>query len=398
MALSANNINRTLIPLSFPSLLVLKLQKKNNHNPNPNPSAFKHHPVPFLSQHHPRIHSDAPSLMFTAISASSSTAKTAPDDVDFQNHNNSSLLTPDDHATTTANWLEFARNLSGEWDGYGADFTREGNPIELPESVVPEAYREWEVKVFDWQTQCPTLAKPEDFSVTYKLIKLLPTVGCEADAATRYSVDERHIGGADDNNIVSAFAYQSSGCYVAVWPMEDHATHRLLELEHCLIDPRNRESRVRIIQVVRVEKTKLVLQNIKVFCEQWYGPFRNGDQLGGCAIRDSAFASTEALRSSEVTGVWQGLNAVATFQNSENNILQELFDDSVRKSVRDEHNLILLPKQLWCSLKEREDNETCCEVGWLLDQGRAITSKCTFLSNAELKEITIACETAVLGQ
>ncbi|KAA8546188.1 hypothetical protein F0562_020918 [Nyssa sinensis] len=373
MALSSNNIvslshKPTLIPLTFHSLL--KLQK------NPNPTPFKLHPL-FLS-HHPPIHSNSP--IFT-ISASSSTAPDV-DAVDFQKHNNS--LTSD---STITNRFEFARNLSGEWDGYGADFTSEGNPIELPENVVPEAYREWEVKVFDWQTQCPTLAKPDDFSVTYKLIKLLPTVGCEADAATRHSVDERHIGGAD--NSVSAFAYQSSsGCYVAVWPMGDH---RLLELEHCLIDPRNRESRVRIIQVVRVEKTnKLVLKNIKIFCEQWYGPFRNGEQLGGCAIRDSAFASTEALSSSQVTGVWQGLNAVATFQNSENNILQELSDDSVRKSERDECNLILLPKQLWCSVKEREDNETCCEVGWLLDQGSAITSKCIFSSNAGLKVSEIA--------
>ncbi|KAM1973566.1 hypothetical protein ACFX16_020238 [Malus domestica] len=26
-----------------------------------------------------------------------------------------------------------------------------------------------------------------------------------------------------------------------------------------------------------------------VYCENWYGPFRDGDQLSECAIRDSAF-------------------------------------------------------------------------------------------------------------
>lgn len=212
-------------------------------------------------------------------------------------------------------WSEFAKNVSGEWDGYGAEFSPEGKPFELPESVVPEAYREWEVKVFDWQTQCPTIAESDDFVAKYKLIKLLPTVGCEADAATRHSVDERNIGGADNN--VAAFAYQASGCYVAVWPAKDHETYSLLELEHCLVDPQNRESRVRIIQVVRVENFKLVIQNIKVFVEQWYGPYRNGEQLGGCSIRDTTFASTKALESSEVSGVWQGLNAVAVVQNSQ---------------------------------------------------------------------------------
>jgi hypothetical protein len=44
-------------------------------------------------------------------------------------------------------WVEFAKRVSGEWDGYGADFTIDGKPVELPELVVPEAYREWGVQV-----------------------------------------------------------------------------------------------------------------------------------------------------------------------------------------------------------------------------------------------------------
>jgi hypothetical protein len=194
-------------------------------------------------------------------------------------------------------------------------------PSELPESVVPEAYREWEVKVFDWQTQCPTLAEPEgqDRLLTYKSIKLLPTVGCEADAATRYSIDERSIGGGEDNNKVSAFAYQASGSYVAVWPIEDLGTHKLLELEYCMVNPQDRESRVRIIQVVRVDsEKKMVLQKVRVFREQWYGPFRNGEQLGGCAIRDSGFAATDATEALQVVGVWQGPHAVVSFDPSQN--------------------------------------------------------------------------------
>lgn len=127
-------------------------------------------------------------------------------------------------------WSEFATNVSGEWDGFGAEFTNERNPIEFPESVVPEAYREWEVKVFDWQTQCPTLAQPEEPLLIYKSIKLLPTVGCEADAATRYSIDEKSIGDQDDK--ASAFAYQASGSYVAVWPSEGNSS---LELDCCSI-------------------------------------------------------------------------------------------------------------------------------------------------------------------
>ncbi|XP_021811512.1 uncharacterized protein LOC110754716 isoform X2 [Prunus avium] len=301
-------------------------------------------------------------------------------------------------STSATAWSEFARNVSGEWDGYGADFTKEGSPIELPENVVPGAYREWEVKVFDWQTQCPTLANPEEPVLVYKNIELLPTVGCEADAATRYTVIEKNIGGV--NNEVSAFAYQSSGCYVAVWPGEEKG-NKLLELEYCLINPQDKESRVRIIQVIRIDNMKMMLQNTRVFCEQWYGPFRNGDQLGGCAIRDSAFASTAALKASEVVGTWQGPRALANFdgyglENDKHNFFQELLDNSEQNSVRDESGLILLPKQLWCSLKECKDGDTYSEVGWLLDHGRAITSKCTFSSTALLKDISVSYETVAL--
>ncbi|KAK1433416.1 hypothetical protein QVD17_10326 [Tagetes erecta] len=291
-------------------------------------------------------------------------------------------------------WSEFAGNISGEWDGYGADFTIDGNPIELPENVVPNAYREWEVHVYDWQTQCPTLAQQDNAYAMYKLIKLLPTVGCEADAATRFSVDERIIGG--ENNMVSSFAYHSSGCYTAVWSTDKSVSSKVLELEHCLIDPSNKESRVRVIQTLGVEGNhKLVWKNIKVFVEQWYGPFRNGEQLGGCAIRNTAFASTQALNGSEILGVWQRLNSKASFQDS-CNIIQELVAlDGIEKYARDKEGLVLLPNNLWSSVVEIEGgDQICCEVGWLLEAGRAITSKCVFLRNAELKEIIASSETA----
>ncbi|KAM1987331.1 hypothetical protein ACFX15_034615 [Malus domestica] len=218
-------------------------------------------------------------------SAASSSSNIAVSDVKLQ-------LQEEDHSngfnptsTFAPAWSEFARNVSGEWDGHGADFTREGYPIELPENVVPEAYREWEVK--------------------------------------------------------------------------DKGTYKLQELEYCLINPQDKESRVRIIQVIRIENEKMMLQNIRVYCENWYGPFRNGDQLGGCAIRDSAFACTAALEASEVVGTWRGLGAVASFRGTQNNVLQELLVNSEQSSMRDESGLVLLPKRLWCSIKESKDGDTC---------------------------------------
>ncbi|KAK9135615.1 hypothetical protein Syun_014945 [Stephania yunnanensis] len=291
---------------------------------------------------------------------------------------------------TDSKWSDFAGNVSGEWDGFGADFTKEGKPVELPENVVPEAFREWEVQVFDWQTQCPTLAEPSDRLLMYKLIKLLPTVGCEADAATQHSIDERNVGGVD--NKASAFAYHSNGSYVVLWPVGGNGDFGLLEVEHCLVHPQDRESRVRIIQVISVGNGLMSLESVKIFREQWYGPFRNGDQLGGCAIRETGFASTATLNGSDVVGVWHGSHVAANFQN-QTGVFQELADGKLQKLVRDERGLVLLPKQLWCSLMET-NGETCLEVGWLLEKGHAITSICSFSRDQKLKEIAMRQETA----
>lgn len=299
------------------------------------------------------------------------------------------------HDKSIEAWSQFSGRISGEWDGFGADFSKQGKVIELPESVVPEAYREWEVKVFDWQTQCPTLADPKDHVIQYRSVQLLPTVGCEADAATVYSSDERKV--SVENSEVNAFAYQSSGSYVAVWQKKDD----LIELEYCLINPQDFESRVRFIQRICVlNNTEMELQGIRVFREQWYGPFRNGDQLGGCAIRDSAFASTAPMISSDIAGIWQGSKAVTTFDTTNTvsamGIFRELLGDETQKSVRDGENNVLLPKQLWFSFEQNKVGETLSEVGWLLDHGKAITSSCLFSSTAKLKEISIALETIAL--
>ncbi|CAN0926984.1 hypothetical protein LINGRAHAP2_LOCUS35630, partial [Linum grandiflorum] len=290
-------------------------------------------------------------------------------------------------AAVPENWIEFADRVSGEWDGFGADFTPQGTPIELPESVVPEAYREWEVLVHDWQTQCPTLARPDPTSLlSYSTVKLLPTVGCEADAATRYSSENKLVSSA------SAFAYHSSGSYVAVWP----AAELELELEHCLVNPQDRESRVRILLSLRSNNGTMSVVGIRAFREQWYGPFRNGEQLGGCAIRDSAFAATPPLHPSKLLGVpWRrGSVAVAAFRGSTGSI-QQLDDGSSSLEseclVRDESGMVMLPKEMWCSVKDR-----CCEVGWMFDDGKAVTFTSIFAPDAKLQEVQITQETADL--
>lgn len=50
---------------------------------------------------------------------------------------------------------------AGEWEGVTATFSPAGQPQPLPEHYVPEAFREWDVQLWDWQQQCSSLATPD---------------------------------------------------------------------------------------------------------------------------------------------------------------------------------------------------------------------------------------------
>ncbi|KAL5208408.1 hypothetical protein ABZP36_032843 [Zizania latifolia] len=268
-------------------------------------------------------------------------------------------------------WAEFASRVSGEWDGFGAEFTAGGDPVELPENVVPEAYRDWGVQVFDWQTQCPTFADPAaPCALQYRLVRLLPTVGCEADAATVHTSHQRHALSA------SAFAYGTGGSYVAEWP---NGPAPVLEVEHCIVHPDNKEVRVRLVQTVALAK-EARLRGVKVFSEQWYGPYRNGDQLGGCALRETGFAAGEKLPVSDVLGQWESKDASAARFSDELDPETGKFagltsDEPGGRSFRQEHGIVPLPKQLWSLFHYNGDDEFVCEVGWVLGHGNAVTSR-----------------------
>lgn len=71
-----------------------------------------------------------------------------------------------------------ASRIAGEWDGVSVSFNSRGEAVELPHSVVPDAFREWGVRLVAWQTQCSMLLGP-DGQVHYTFRRLFPTVGCE---------------------------------------------------------------------------------------------------------------------------------------------------------------------------------------------------------------------------
>ncbi|KAH7373960.1 hypothetical protein KP509_17G081100 [Ceratopteris richardii] len=302
-------------------------------------------------------------------------------------------------------WEAFKKHVSGEWDGYGAEFTNSGEPRELPSAVVPEAFREWDVQLYDWQTQCPTIAEE---NLYYRLIRLLPTVGCEADAATQYSTDERCTGNAESG--VEFLSYHDNGSYVAVWPgkrvlREDFGSQssaknyawvgdeqESFEIEHCFVHEKQCKFRVRVLQQIHLksiesDSNKLpVLKNITVQREKWESEFRNGESLGSCSTSGSAFATSQSLHIPELTGLWH----CETFStSSEPTGVQPLSYMGTEEEEREiPINILPLPKGLWSEINVLDDGRFTLAAGWLVNRDSAITSIVQFSSSGKTK---IAC-------
>ncbi|CAM6086418.1 unnamed protein product [Calypogeia fissa] len=309
--------------------------------------------------------------------------------------------TPDQGAA----WKGFVERVSGEWDGYGAEFNFLGEPSELPSQVVPDAFRDWGVEVYDWQTMCPTLGQEEEpGNLAYKVIRLLPTVGCEADAATAYCSEERDFGTA------LAYAFHANGSYNAVWPgkgvvrnnPDAGRTGKIVvrntdnsnewEVEHCLVKKGgSSRNRTRILQQFRVDDDTKVpqLKNITVYVEQWDGPFRNGESLGGCSTSGSGFATTEILEHRSLTGSWKAESFLAEGETSPRLTFEGSGD--VERSQAEE--IVALPMNLWSSVKASEGATSySIEAGWLLNPGQIMVSSVEYLPSGNFQASRIKFE------
>jgi hypothetical protein len=169
------------------------------------------------------------------------------------------------------------------------------------------------VAIHDWQTQCPTLPQPaQKGKLWYKVIRFLPTVGCEADAATTFSVEECSTQEGGAAAAASALAYHKNGSYTAVWRGQPTILENPgsgpgklvvregegLAVEQCLVvQDNNGRTRVRVLHQLLPKRN-----SITVYRESWEGPFRNGESLGGCASGTSAFATQTRLEASSLAG------------------------------------------------------------------------------------------------
>lgn len=55
--------------------------------------------------------------------------------------------------------------VAGEWEGGICQLDSSGGPIELPRLYVPQAFAEWGITLYDWQTQVSSIVKGDSLKV-----------------------------------------------------------------------------------------------------------------------------------------------------------------------------------------------------------------------------------------
>jgi hypothetical protein len=187
----------------------------------------------------------------------------------------------------SAEWKQFGQSVSGEWDGVSATFDADGQPRQLPEYYVPQAYRDWDVQIHDWQCQCSMLCDAEGMKCVTR--KLMPTVGCEADAI---AFTEEKGASSWENSVVTehGLATKSPGDAVSKGDVFDCAAEHILPLPE---DGR----RIRIVHLLkRMGPERLWrVQGLEMYLEKRDGPYTGRRELAGCGGGMDPFATSEPL-------------------------------------------------------------------------------------------------------
>ena len=186
-------------------------------------------------------------------------------------------------------WNMYSQFVSGEWDGVSVTFGADGTARELPEYYVPEAYRDWDVTLYDWQTQCSMNC--DENSMYYTSRKLMPTVGCEADAI---AFTENSCSGFDITNPDFFFSGQGlSTCAPGACMSNDSVFD--CKFDHIITLSEDKRMRfVHLMKRMGAERQWKV-QGIEVHLEKRDGPFTGKRELSGCGGGMNGFAMNESL-------------------------------------------------------------------------------------------------------
>ena len=299
-----------------------------------------------------------------------------------------------------AAWKSFTDRVVGEWDGVCATFDADGEARELPEYYVPQAYRDWDVQLYDWQSQC-SMNSTETSGLSCVSRRMMPTVGCEADAiAFTEEVPEDLISG-NSNAFFTAqgHATQSPGDIMADPKAFDCKAEHILTLGN--------DRRIRMVHLLKKmgSERQWRVQGVEVHVEKKDSEYHGRRELQGCGGGMDPFAKTAAQSIDEVAATF------ATGRTTASGFSLDAAADVVTERTGADWDfnafvaragegltVIGLPKQTWTgfSCGPAADGRVCLRIlcGALAEDGRSMVvasqvSMDGVLTEAELVDVAL---------
>lgn len=195
-------------------------------------------------------------------------------------------------------WQTFSQNIAGEWEGATATFGADGLPQALPEDAVPKEYSNWDITLYDWQSQSSML--PTTSGVKHLFKRILPTVGCEADAQT-FREESSNLF-QDAPRIQHPILDDGSYSTMSSMTLTDAKT---LHCEHSFM--LSSKKRLRVVQHMRspAAEQPWQLASIELHNERYDQPYNGGAQLSGCGGGMNNIAEQKRLDASVLQQHWQ---------------------------------------------------------------------------------------------
>lgn len=219
-----------------------------------------------------------------------------------------------DTAVSAELWQAFSQNIAGEWEGVTATFGADGSPQALPAEAVPKEFSNWDITLYDYQSQCSML--PQASGVKCLLKRILPTVGCEADAQTFHEDSSTLFEGAAE----SQHAILHDGSYSITSSMALAEDTKGLRCEHSLM--LGKKKRVRLVQHLKsVDATSpWQLSAVELHNERYDQPYNGGAQLSGCGGGMNNIAEEKKLDVAQLQHEWS-VQSGSSFEVSSSGLL-----------------------------------------------------------------------------
>lgn len=245
---------------------------------------------------------------------------------------------------------------------------RPPSPVPRPcPSCKPQAFRQWGVELHDWQSQCSVKADGAGVDATTR--RMMPTVGCEADAIA-FTSDARRLLESDPSSTSAPPTIASDGAYSAGPSDVSAADTAAAAFEACLVLA-PRERRVRVVHNLarRGAAGDWRLDDVEVHNERYDGPQTGRVELTGCGGGMSPFATGARLAPDALAGAWTAAGVRYTCGAGAGCSAEAVADEAW--SAEGLPSVLLHPLSTWssCAVSGEGGNDISVAVGVLLEGG-----------------------------